>query len=114
MGRHHLLAAVVLSAVMAVGTIAAADPYEADPDLAARDEDYAAGKRAADAKNWLMLFDSLNGLRYAIQTTPTFRTFLDFLIATSSSSTTPSSIIVARSISIHATAAPTSTSARHI
>jgi len=35
-----------------VGTNAAADPYEADPDLAARDEDYAAGKRAADNKNW--------------------------------------------------------------
>jgi Flp pilus assembly protein TadD len=29
-----------------------ADPYEADPDLAARDEDYAAGKAAADRKNW--------------------------------------------------------------
>jgi Flp pilus assembly protein TadD len=29
-----------------------ADPYEADPDLAAQDADYAAGKRAVDAKDW--------------------------------------------------------------
>ena len=32
--------------------IAAADPDEADPDLATRDEDYAAGKRAAAKKDW--------------------------------------------------------------
>ena len=43
---------VLYAAMAVVGTIAAADPYEADPDLAARDEDYAAGKRAADKKNW--------------------------------------------------------------
>jgi Flp pilus assembly protein TadD len=30
----------------------AADPYEADPDLSARDEDYAAGKRAAEKGSW--------------------------------------------------------------
>lgn len=49
-----LISAVLLSAAMGfVGTIAAADPYEVDPDLAARDEDYAAGKRAADKKNWV-------------------------------------------------------------
>ena len=29
-----------------------AEPYEVDPDLAARDEDYAAGKRAVDRKDW--------------------------------------------------------------
>ena len=29
-----------------------ADPYEADPDLARQDADYAAGKRAVDAKDW--------------------------------------------------------------
>jgi Flp pilus assembly protein TadD len=29
-----------------------AEPYETDPDLAARDEDYAAGKKAVDAKQW--------------------------------------------------------------
>ena len=32
--------------------VAAADPNEADPDLAARDEDYAAGKRAAEKQDW--------------------------------------------------------------
>lgn len=49
-----LISAVLLSAAMGfVGAIAAADPYEVDPDLAARDEDYAAGKRAADEKNWV-------------------------------------------------------------
>jgi Flp pilus assembly protein TadD len=53
MRRHVVIGAMLLSAAMAgIGTIAAADPYEADPDLAARDEDYAAGKRAADKKNW--------------------------------------------------------------
>ena len=47
------IGAVLLFAAMAVvGTIAAAEPYEADPDLAARDADYAAGKRAADKKDW--------------------------------------------------------------
>ena len=32
--------------------MAGADPGEADPDLAARDTDYAAGKRAIDSKDW--------------------------------------------------------------
>ena len=32
--------------------IAAADPDETDPDLAKRDDDYAAAKRAADSKDW--------------------------------------------------------------
>jgi Flp pilus assembly protein TadD len=32
--------------------IAAADADETDPDLAKRDADYAAGKRAADGKDW--------------------------------------------------------------
>jgi Flp pilus assembly protein TadD len=31
---------------------ALAEPYESDPDLAARDEDYAAGKQAVDRKAW--------------------------------------------------------------
>jgi Flp pilus assembly protein TadD len=46
------LAAVLVAAAIAISSIAAADPYEADPDLAARDDDYAAGKRAADKKDW--------------------------------------------------------------
>ena len=32
--------------------IAAADPEETDPDLAKRDQDYAAGKAAAERKDW--------------------------------------------------------------
>jgi Flp pilus assembly protein TadD len=32
--------------------IVVADPYEADPDLAVRDEDYAAGQRAVGKKDW--------------------------------------------------------------
>jgi Flp pilus assembly protein TadD len=39
-------------AIAAFVPIAAADPYEADPDLATRDEDYAAGKQAVDKKDW--------------------------------------------------------------
>jgi len=39
-------------AIGALAPAAIADPYEADPDLATRDEDYAAGKRAADRKEW--------------------------------------------------------------
>ena len=51
--RAGFVRAALLCAMLAgapFGT--AADPYEADPDLAARDEDYAAGKRAADKKDW--------------------------------------------------------------
>jgi len=38
--------------VAALATIAAADPTEADPDLASRDDDYAAGKQAVEKKDW--------------------------------------------------------------
>jgi Flp pilus assembly protein TadD len=44
--------ALLFAAIVALAPIAAADPYEADPDLATRDEDYAAGKKAVDAKEW--------------------------------------------------------------
>jgi Flp pilus assembly protein TadD len=47
-----LARATLLCAAIAAGAIAAADPYEADPDLAARDEDYAAGERAVEKKEW--------------------------------------------------------------
>ena len=47
-----LRAGMLLAAIVAFAPIAAADPYEADPDLATRDEDYAAGKRAAEKKEW--------------------------------------------------------------
>jgi Flp pilus assembly protein TadD len=45
-------ASLLCAAVAAFAPLAAADPYEADPDLAKRDEDYAAGKKASDMKNW--------------------------------------------------------------
>ena len=43
---------LLCAAIAAFAPIAAADPYEADPDLAARDEDYAAGQRAVEKKDW--------------------------------------------------------------
>ncbi len=48
-----LLAAGLLAGMIAaVSPIAGADPEDTDPDLAKRDEDYAAGKRAAERKEW--------------------------------------------------------------
>jgi Flp pilus assembly protein TadD len=45
--------AMLLGMAIAAGAaVAVADPYEADPDLATRDDDYAAGKRAVDQKDW--------------------------------------------------------------
>ena len=46
-----LVGSLLCVAVAAFGP-AAADPYEADPDLSRRDEDYAAGKQAVDRKDW--------------------------------------------------------------
>jgi Flp pilus assembly protein TadD len=45
-------ATLLCAAVAAVAPIAAADPYEADPDLAVRDDDYAAGKQAVEKRDW--------------------------------------------------------------
>lgn len=45
-------ASLLVVAIAAFPAVAIADPYEADPDLATRDEDYAAGKRAVDRKSW--------------------------------------------------------------
>jgi Flp pilus assembly protein TadD len=39
-------------AIAALAPIAAADPTETDPDLATRDADYAAGKKAVEKKDW--------------------------------------------------------------
>ncbi len=48
-----LLRAALVGATLALTAVAArAEPYEVDPDLAARDEDYAAGKLAVDRKDW--------------------------------------------------------------
>jgi len=47
--------AAVLLAACALGGVpfpAHADPAETDPDLAANDQDYAAARRAIDAKQW--------------------------------------------------------------
>ena len=54
MSRFAALVCVSLlgAAIAAFASIAAADPFEADPDLATRDADYAAGKHAGDAKDW--------------------------------------------------------------
>ena len=45
-------ASLLLAAIAAFAPIAAADPSETDPDLATRDEDYAAGRRAVEKKDW--------------------------------------------------------------
>ena len=51
--RARLLRASLLcAAIAALSSIAAADPDDTDPDLARRDADYAAARRAADSKNW--------------------------------------------------------------
>ena len=48
-----LFRAALLGATLAASAAGSlAEPYEVDPDLAARDEDYAAGKRAVDRKEW--------------------------------------------------------------
>jgi Flp pilus assembly protein TadD len=45
-------AGLLLAAVAGIAPFAAADPYEADPDLATREADYAAGRKAAESKDW--------------------------------------------------------------
>jgi len=47
-----LRATLLFAAIAAFTPIAAGDPYEADPDLATRDDDYAAGRRASERKDW--------------------------------------------------------------
>lgn len=51
-GRAVLVAVVLLCAVAAFPPIVFADPEETDPDLAKVDQDYAAGRRAAERKDW--------------------------------------------------------------
>jgi Flp pilus assembly protein TadD len=45
-------ATLLCAATAAILPLAAADPYEADPDLAKRDADYAAGRLAVENKDW--------------------------------------------------------------
>jgi Flp pilus assembly protein TadD len=47
-----LCTSLLCAAIAVLSPIAAADPDEADPDLATRDQDYAAGKRAVAKKDW--------------------------------------------------------------
>ena len=47
-----IYAGLLCAAIAAFPPIAAADPDDTDPDLAKRDADYAAGKRAAESKDW--------------------------------------------------------------
>jgi Flp pilus assembly protein TadD len=49
---RHWVAALVVLVLAAALPPAVADPYEADPDLAARDADYAAGRSAAGRGDW--------------------------------------------------------------
>ncbi|MGZ5063475.1 MAG: tetratricopeptide repeat protein [Usitatibacter sp.] len=52
-GFKGLARAGFLAAAIAVlPPVAAADPTEVDPDLATRDADYAAGKKAVESKDW--------------------------------------------------------------
>lgn len=47
-------AAIATFAPIAIfAPIAAADPFEANPDLATRDDDFAAGKKAIEKKDWV-------------------------------------------------------------
>ena len=45
-------ACLLTAVLLAFALIAAADPEDSDPDLAKRDQDYAAGKAAAEHKDW--------------------------------------------------------------
>ena len=49
---RFICAGLLCAAIAALAPVAAADPDDTDPDLAKRDQDYAAGKRAAESKDW--------------------------------------------------------------
>jgi len=50
--RRIVAAALAAFALGALPLAAPADPVETDPDLAARDADYAAGRKALQARDW--------------------------------------------------------------
>ena len=50
-GRRAVVCALVVASAVAVLPVAA-DPFETNPNAAARDTDYAAGKQAMEKKNW--------------------------------------------------------------
>ena len=79
----RLIRAILLcAAIVAFATIAAADPSEADPDLATRDEDYAAGRGAVEKKEWAEAVRFSSARRRAILITRTCRTSSAILTAT--------------------------------
>ncbi|MCM2276376.1 MAG: tetratricopeptide repeat protein [Candidatus Didemnitutus sp.] len=49
---RRLAIVLVAACVLGLAPGAHADPEETDPDLAKRDADYAAGRKAVEAKNW--------------------------------------------------------------
>ncbi len=49
---RRIAACLLAACVAGLSPVAFADPVETDPDLAKRDEDYAAGRKAVEAKNW--------------------------------------------------------------
>jgi Flp pilus assembly protein TadD len=49
---RRISAGLLCAVIAAFPPITAADEVDADPDLAKRDEDYAAGKRAVEEKDW--------------------------------------------------------------
>jgi len=49
---RRLAIVLVAACVLGFPPGAHADPVETDPDLAKRDEDYAAGRKAVEAKDW--------------------------------------------------------------
>jgi hypothetical protein len=72
----------MVAALAAFAPIAAADPEDSDPDLAKRDQDYAAGKAAAERKEWAAAVSSTSARKSAIRITPTCRTASATRIAT--------------------------------
>jgi Flp pilus assembly protein TadD len=46
------LGAAIAAAVILMTSLGITDPHESDPDAAARDADYAAGKQAMERKDW--------------------------------------------------------------
>ena len=49
---RRIAACLLAACVAGLSPVAHADPVETDPDLAKRDEDYAAGRKAVETKNW--------------------------------------------------------------
>ena len=55
-----------------------ADPYEDDPDLAKTDSDYAAGKKAMDAKDWAGALDGFKRAERRHPDNPDLQNFIGY------------------------------------